>query len=47
MQERLPDVKCPYVAPDVCATTAGAAALIGNAVVTAAAGLLILTALLL
>lgn len=45
MQERLPDVKCPYVAPDVCA--AGAAALIGNAVVTATAGLLILTAFLL
>ena len=42
-QEQLPQVKCPYVAPDQCA--AGAGALIGNAVIIA--GLLVLTVLLL
>jgi hypothetical protein len=42
-QERLPQVKCPYEAPDQCA--AGAGALIGNAMIIA--GLLALTVLLL
>ena len=43
MKEQLPQVQCPYVAPDQCA--AGAATLIGNAITTA--GLLALTVLLL
>jgi hypothetical protein len=43
MQERLPQVKCPYEAPDQCA--AGAGALIGNAMITV--GILVLTVLLL
>lgn len=42
-QERLPDVKCPYVAPQQC--PAGAVTLIGNAVTIA--GLIILAVLLL
>ena len=42
-QEQLPQVKCPYVAPDQCA--AGAGALIGNAVIIT--GLLVLMVLLL
>ena len=43
--ESLPDVKCPYVAPQQCPTAAGAAALIGNVVTTV--GLIILAVLLL
>lgn len=42
-QEQLPQVKCPYEVPDQC--TAGAGALIGNAMITA--GLLALAVLLL